>query len=281
VTDHEERDDLPASPPPPADEAPLTAGPLDQTAVAETEAPQGEMTLLDHLEELRDTLLQSAVAAVVAAMGCWFVSAPLLDLLITPLSAAGEKVYFHGPIEAFMTRLKIAAVCGLFVVVPFILWRVYRFVMPGLYHKERRVVVPLVVASTGLFYAGVAFAYVILIPKVVVFMLSFGTENLMPLIGIDPYFAFVSRLCLAFGLVFELPLAVFMLSVLGLVEPRQLLRWWRYALVVIVIVSALLTPPDVLSQLLMAGPVMVLYLGSVLVSMAVVRRKESAKSDED
>ena len=276
MTDSEERDDLPAPPP-----APLDQAPADRSAVVEAAAPEGEMTLLDHLEELRDTLLQSAVAAVVAAMGCWFVSAPLLDLLITPLSAAGEKVYFHGPIEAFMTRLKIAAVCGLFVVVPFILWRVYRFVMPGLYHKERRVVVPLVVASTGLFYAGVAFAYVILIPKVVVFMLSFGTENLMPLIGIDPYFAFVSRLCLAFGLVFELPLAVFMLSVLGLVQPRQLLAWWRYALVIIVIVSALLTPPDVLSQLLMAGPVMILYLGSVLVSMAVVRRKESAKSDED
>ncbi|HPF35271.1 MAG TPA: twin-arginine translocase subunit TatC [Candidatus Krumholzibacteria bacterium] len=276
MTDSEERDDLPAPPP-----APLDQASADRSAVVEAAAPEGEMTLLDHLEELRDTLLQSAVAAVVAAMGCWFVSAPLLDLLITPLSAAGEKVYFHGPIEAFMTRLKIAAVCGLFVVVPFILWRVYRFVMPGLYHKERRVVVPLVVASTGLFYAGVAFAYVILIPKVVVFMLSFGTENLMPLIGIDPYFAFVSRLCLAFGLVFELPLAVFMLSVLGLVQPRQLLAWWRYALVIIVIVSALLTPPDVLSQLLMAGPVMILYLGSVLVSMAVVRRKESAKSDED
>jgi len=255
--------------------------PLDQDGTPAPEQPRGEMTLLDHLEELRDTLLQSAVAAVVAAMICWFISAPLLDLLITPLSALGENVYFHSPVEAFLTRLKIAAVCGLFVVVPFILWRVYRFIMPGLYHKERRVVVPLVVSSTALFYAGVAFAYLILIPKVVVFMLSFGTENLMPLIGIGPYFAFVARLCLAFGLVFELPLAVFMLSTLGLVDPRQLLRWWRYALVVIVVLSAVLTPPDVISQLLMAGPVMLLYIGSVLVSMVVVRRKRSAKPDED
>lgn len=253
--------------------------PRDRTEVAER--PSGEMTLLDHLEELRDTLLQSAIAAVVAAIACWFVSAPLLDLLITPLAAAGEQVYFHGPVEAFLTRMKIAAVCGVFLVVPFILWRIYRFVMPGLYGRERRVVVPLVVASTALFYAGVAFAYLILIPQVVVFMLSFATERLEPLIGIGPYFAFVSRLCLAFGLVFELPLAVFMLSALGVVQPRLLLRWWRYALIVIVVMSALLTPPDVISQLLMAGPVMLLYLGSVLVAMVVTRGKRSAKSDED
>lgn len=270
MTEPEHRPD-PAVPGPPAAPA---APPSRRTA-------GGEMTLLDHLDELRTTLIQSAVVALVAAVACWFVSAPLLDLLITPLARAGEQVYFHGPVEAFLTRMKIAAVCGLFLVVPFILWRVYRFVMPGLYQRERSVVVPLVVASTALFYAGVAFAYLILIPQVVVFMLSFATERLEPLIGIGPYFAFVSRLCLAFGLVFELPLAVLMLSGLGIVDPRLLLRWWRYALVVIVTVSALLTPPDVLSQLLMAGPVMLLYLGSVLVAMLVKKRRKAVPKVED
>lgn len=234
----------------------------------------GEMTILDHLEELRTVLIQTAVVTVVAAGVCWFFSQPLLDLLIRPLSAAGEQAYFNQPVEAFLTRLKIALVCGLFLVLPYVLWRVYRFVLPGLYSRERKVVTPLLIASSALFYGGVFFAYVVLIPQVTAFMLSFATEEMQPLIGIGPYFAFVARLCLAFGLVFELPLAVFLLSTLGVVHPKMLLRWWRYALIVIVVCSALLTPPDVLSQLLMAGPVMLLYVGSVLIAMVVVKRKE-------
>jgi len=105
------------------------------------------------------------------------------------------------------------------------------------------------------------------------FMLNYATTYMQPLIGIGPYFAFVARLCLAFGLVFELPLVVLMLSSLGLVKPRTLWKGWRYALVVIVVMSALLTPPDIFSQLVMAGPVMLLYLGSVGVAMAVERRR--------
>lgn len=246
----------------------------------------GSMTLLDHLDELRSVLIHALVATAVAAGVCWFFSQPLLDLLVSPLTAAGERVYFHQPVEAFLTRMKIALVAGVFLVLPYVLWRIYRFVMPGLYEKERSYVAPLLVASAALFYTGVGFAYVILIPKVVAFMLSFSTEEMLPLIGIGPYFAFVARLCLAFGLVFELPLAVFLLSALGIVHPSMLLKWWRYALVVIVVFSALLTPPDVLSQLLMAGPVMLLYLGSVLVALAVTKRRERSdrnaeKPDED
>jgi sec-independent protein translocase protein TatC len=257
---------------------------LDQHSADSSSVPaptSSEMTLLDHLEELRSTLIQSAVVTAIAAFICWFFSQPLLDMLITPLAAAGEQVYFNSPIEAFLTRMKIALVCGLFMIIPFILWRIYRFIMPGLHDKEQRVVVPMVVASTALFYTGVAFAYLILIPQVMAFMLSFATDRLEPLIGIGPYFAFVARLCLAFGLVFELPLVVFTLSGLGIVHPKMLLRWWRYALVVIVTFSALLTPPDVLSQLLMAGPVMVLYIGSVLIALLMARRREKHERDKD
>ena len=245
------------------------------------ERPDGSMTLLDHLDELRSVLIHSLVSALTAAGVCWFFSQRILDLLVKPLTDTGQQVYFHQPVEAFLTRMKIAMVAGLFLVLPYVLWRVYRFVMPGLYRRERKMVAPLLLASAGLFYTGVGFAYVILIPKVVAFMLSFATEQMRPLIGIGAYFAFVARLCLAFGLVFELPLAVFLLSALGIVQPRLLLKWWRYALVVIVIFSAILTPPDVLSQLLMAGPVMILYLGSVLIAMVVTRRRERGREDPD
>jgi sec-independent protein translocase protein TatC len=159
-------------------------------------------------------------------------------------------------------------------VTPFILFKVYSFIIPGLYQKERQVVTPLLVSSTLLFYLGVVFAYLVVIPQVVAFMLSFGTETMQPLIGIGPYFAFVARLSLAFGIVFQLPLVVLFLSLVGVVNPRILLRTWRYALLIIVIFAAVLTPPDIISQLMMAIPVTLLYLVSVLVAIVVTRRRK-------
>lgn len=241
-----------------------------------------QMSLLDHLAELRSVLIGVLVVALVSAAVCWFFSQTLLDILIRPMTAAGQSLYFNQPVEAFLTRMKLAFVCGLFVVLPYVLYRVYAFVNPGLYARERKVVTPLLLASVLLFYLGVGFAYGVLIPHVVRFLLSFATESMLPLIGIGPYFAFVARLSLAFGLVFQLPLVVLLLSVMGLVNPRQLLKTWRYAVLIIVAFSAVLTPPDAISQLLMAGPVTLLYICSVLVAMVVTRRKrEKDRQDED
>jgi sec-independent protein translocase protein TatC len=241
------------------------------------------MGLLDHLAELRSVLIQSFFAALAASILCWFWSADLLDLLILPIRDQG--VYFTAPNEAFMVRLKISAVVGLFVVAPFIFFKIYGFILPGLYARERRVVTPLLLATTALFYTGVAFAFLVVIPQVIRFLLGFGTAVMEPLIGVGPYFSFVARLCLAFGLVFELPLLVLFLSVLGIVNPVFLLRAWRYAIIVIAFMAAILTPPDVISQVMMAGPVLLLYLGSVLVSIAVTRnrrrQREVEKAEED
>jgi sec-independent protein translocase protein TatC len=242
-----------------------------------------QMGLLDHLGELRGVLVHSFFAALAASILCWFWSADLLDLLILPIRDQG--VYFTAPNEAFLVRLKISVVVGLFVVAPFIFFKIYGFVLPGLYTRERRVVTPLLIATTALFYAGVAFAFLVVIPQVIKFLLGFGTAVMEPLIGVGPYFNFVARLCLAFGLVFELPLLVLFLSVLGIVNPVILLRAWRYAIIVIAFMAAVLTPPDVISQVMMAGPVLLLYLGSVLVSIAVTRRRrrrlEAEEAEED
>jgi sec-independent protein translocase protein TatC len=237
----------------------------------------GSMPLLDHLEELRRTVLSSLTAALLATIVCWFFSRPLLNFLVKPILTASEGVYFHAPLEAFMTRVKISLVCGIFVVLPYLLYKIYGFILPGLYSKERKVVTPLLVSSTALFYLGVSFAYLVVIPKVVTFVLGFATEYMQPLIGIDAYFSFVARLCLAFGLIFELPLVVLFLSLIGLVNPRMLLRTWRVAVVLIAVGAAVLTPPDLLSQLLMALPVTILYLGSVLVALVVTRRRRSGR----
>lgn len=266
----------PVSDPVPRDgEGPATPAPAEERG--------GQMSLLEHLDELRSTLIAVAVVCLIASAACWFLSRPLLDLLVQPLkTTASEGAYFHQPVEAFLTRLKLAFACGAFLVLPYVLYRIYGFVNPGLYARERRVVAPLLASSTLLFYGGVAFAYLILIPKVVTFLLGFGTTTLQPLIGVGPYFAFVARLCLAFGLVFQLPLVVLLLSLLGLVNPRVLLRGWRIAVLVIVVGSAALTPPDAVSQLLMAVPVALLYISSVLVAMVVTRRREArGETDED
>ncbi len=255
----------------PPDAAPAGAsdGPAGPPAGGPPE-PEG-MGFLDHLEELRAVLIHSLIAAAVAAVLCWFWSGPLLDLMVAPVREYG--VYFTRPNEAFLTRLKLAGIVGLFLVLPFILWKVYGFILPGLYARERRVVTPLIIATTLLFYAGVAFAFLVVSPVVIPFLMSFGTDVLDPLLGIGPYFGFVAQLSLAFGLVFELPVLVFFLSVAGLVDPRVLLRTWRYAVVLISVASAILTPPDIFSQMAMAVPVMVLYISSVLVAMVVTRRR--------
>lgn len=240
--------------------------------VAENEdEDEVSMGILGHLDELRSVLIQSSIAALLATILCWFWSADLLDLMIRPIRDHG--VFFTAPNEALMTRLKISGAVGLFLVVPFIFFKIYGFILPGLYRRERRVITPLLISTTLLFYSGASFAFLVVIPTVIKFLLSFGTDVMAPLIGVGPYFGFVTRLCLAFGLVFELPLLVLALSWIGVVNPRMLLRTWRYAIVIIATISAILTPPDVASQVMMAGPVLVLYIGSVLIAMLVTRRK--------
>lgn len=258
------------------DDTNMKPGPKDQIGLPdgtdEADDAIGRMGLLDHLAELRSVLMHSLIAGLAATILCWFWSADLLDLLIQPIE--DEGVYFTAPPEAFITRLKLSGAVGLFVVAPFIFFKIYQFVLPGLYDRERRMVTPLLLATSALFYAGVGFAFLVVIPMVIAFMLKFGTENLLPLIGVGSYFSFVSRLCLAFGLIFELPILVLVLSVMGLVDPKMLLRTWRYAVLVIAAVAALITPPDIISQVAMAGPVLVLYIGSVLVAMVVTRKKK-------
>ncbi|PIV80710.1 twin-arginine translocase subunit TatC [bacterium CG17_big_fil_post_rev_8_21_14_2_50_64_8] len=235
------------------------------------------MGFLAHLDQLRKVLIHSSLAALAAASLCWFWSAKILDVLIVPI--ADQGVYFTAPNEAFLTRLKIAGMVGIFAVLPFILFRVYAFVMPGLYRRERKVVAPLLIASILLFYIGIAFSFLVVIPQVIDFLLGFGTETMSPLIGVGNYFSFVARMCLAFGLVFQLPLLVLGLSWVGILNPRMLLRTWRVAIIVIASVAAILTPPDVISQVMMAVPVLVLYFGSVLVSLLVTRRRGDGNED--
>lgn len=236
-----------------------------------------EMSFLEHLDELRGVLVQSLAVFVVASVVLTFFSGRVIDLLIADLSV--KQLNFFAPTEAFMVRLKLSFVLGLMVAFPFILGKVWHFVAPGLFDRERRTVYPLLVTASILFYVGVLFCYIVLIPIVLDFLLGFGTDKLNPIISVNSYFAFVARMCLTFGLVFQLPIVVLMLSITGIVTPGQLLRQWRYAVLIIFVVAAVLTPPDPVSQVLMALPVLLLYIGSVFVAYLAVRRRE--KQDKD
>lgn len=242
-----------------------------------TQSELKEMSFIDHLDELRSVIIQSLIALFATAVICWFFSGALLEMLLNDLPL--ESLYFHSPIEAFMARLKVSFVLGLMIAFPFILFKVWSFISPGLFQNERSKVYPFIVVSSTLFYIGVFFCYFVLIPFVLRFLLGFATEHLNPLLSVGAYFAFVARLCFTFGLVFQIPVVVLILSSLGLVTPGFLLRQWRYAVVIIFVAAAILTPPDIISQLMMAIPVLFLYIGSVLIAYITVRKKEKREED--
>jgi sec-independent protein translocase protein TatC len=237
-----------------------------------------EMGLLDHLEELRSTLIAALIAWVGASAVLWFFSAPILEFLIRHLPA--KDLYFFSPGEAFMVRTKLSFILGILVSAPYILFRLWRFVSPGLFRKERGLVTPVVALSVVLFYMGLAFAYWVMMPLVLRFFVTFGTESLTPMLSVEKYFSFVAKLSFAFGLVFQLPLVVILLTSLGLVSARTLLGQWRWAILIIFIVAAVLTPPDPISQICMAVPLCVLYFASVAASFAIERRGKKSGPDE-
>lgn len=239
-----------------------------------------EMSFIEHLDELRGVLVQSAIALFAAAIVFWFFSGRVIDFLIEDLAV--KNLNFFAPSEAFMVRMKVSFVLGAMAAFPFVLTKGWRFVAPGLFEHERRKVYPFLVAASALFYTGVLFCYLVLIPIVIDFLLGFGTDRLQPVISVSAYFAFVARMCFVFGLVFQLPILVLLLSLAGIVTPQMLLGQWRYAVVIIFVVSAILTPPDPASQVLMAVPVLFLYIGSVLIAFLVVRRdRKRDEADEE
>lgn len=236
-----------------------------------------EMSFLEHLDDLRGVLIRSFAGLLVTTIVAWFFSDRILDILVADLPV--EHLNFFAPSEAFMVRLKLSLVVGAMTAFPFIFYQVWSFVAPALFDRERGRVLPLMVASSVLFYVGILFCYVVLIPVVLKFLLGFATEKLNPVLSVGAYFAMVARLCFTFGLVFQLPILVLALAAAGIVTPQMLLRSWRWAIVIIFVVAAVLTPPDPVSQVMMALPVVLLYIGSVLIAHIVVRRKEGKDDD--
>ena len=274
-------------------------------------APQGEgtgdrpsklMTFTEHLEELRSRLKACVIALLIATVVAYFFADLLFALLAQPLAAAWNaagwdtpSLHFANPVEPFFTYVKLALLAGIFVACPVVFYQLWMFVAPGLTGTERRYVIPFVLASTICFVGGAGFGYFVVFPYAFRFLLGFAKGSLgtihqiagrtvsvtvgqpiklQPTLMMGEYFALVWRLLLAFGVVFELPLLLVFLAMAGLVTHRTLWKWNPYFAVLAFVLAAFLTPPDVVTQLFMAGPLIALYNLSIVFAWVFTRRRE-------
>lgn len=224
----------------------------------------GEMSLVQHLGELRRAILLSLVFILLSTVACFSYKDPLLQLLQAP-APKGLQFVFVGPAEAFMAVLQASVVTGLFLSLPFVLWQVYTFVAPGLTGKERRWGMPLVLAAYLLFAAGVAFSYLILLPVGIQFLIGFAPAGIAPMISIGRYIAFTTGLMLATGIAFELPLGVVLGYLMGLLSRAKLVQARKYVFLGAFVAGALVTPSvDILTMSLLAFALYGLYELSLL-----------------
>ncbi len=221
-----------------------------------------EMSFFDHLEELRQRIFYALIAVVVAIVGCFFYVRPIVQLLEVP--AQGVKFLQLAPGEYFFVSLKVAAYSGLLLSTPFILYQIIQFVLPGLTRRERRLLGPVVLGSSVLFAAGLAFGYSLLIPAALKFFISYGADVVEQLWSIEKYFEFVLLLLFSTGIAFQIPVIQLLLGALGIVSSQQMVSGWRYVIMGAVVLGAVLTPStDPLTQSLLAGAVLGLYFGGI------------------
>lgn len=246
----------------------------------------GEMPFLDHLEELRWRTLWSLLAVTICAIAGFLLVTRLdvLGILVAPIEPflQGTKLKYLSPTEPFFITLKLAVAVGLILASPIIVYQIWSFLAPALLPSEKRVIVPALYMGLVLFSVGVFMAYVVALPVTLDFTMGFQTESLEQSIVISEYLSFVTRLLLAFGIVFELPVVVLILSALGLVTPKFLAAKRRHAIAMITVASALLTPGDVITlTIMMMVPLMLLYEFSIVLSRLVTRKRPLAEVAEE
>ncbi len=241
--------------------------------------PDATMSFLEHLDELRARLVRCAVAFVVALAACWTWSGPLLRALLHPVQdrlPSGGIVFIHLT-EPFTTYMKTAALAAVFVTAPFWLYQLWAFVAPGLYAHERRLVVPFLLFGTACFAGGGVFGYAVVTPLAADWLVRLGTDY-QPALTLHSAFQFVSRLTLAMGAVFEMPVVIALLARAGLLTPAFLVRHFRVAVVVIAVAAAVLTPTgDLITMTVFGAPMVILYLIGVGVAWLFRRRALAAE----
>jgi sec-independent protein translocase protein TatC len=239
-------------------------------------ADEAQETFLSHLIELRERLVRSLLVVAICCIPTVYFSSELYDLLAMPLInslPSNSHMIATGVITPFLIPMKIALVAGFMLALPFVLYQVWAFVAPGLYAHEKKLVLPLVVSSTALFLCGMAFCYFIVFGRVFAFIARFAPKSISVAPDIEAYFNFVLGMFVAFGVAFEVPVLVVVLVMTGLVPVEKLREWRGYVVVAIFIVAAVVTPPDVVSQISLAIPMCLLYEIGIVCGAMVARRK--------
>ena len=243
-----------------------------------------KMSLTDHLSELRTRLIRAVIALGIGFFACYYYKDWIFEIITRPLTQVLPKnsyLIYTGLTEAFFVYMKLAFFASLIITSPFILYQIWKFISPGLLMTEKKYVVPFVISSTLLFVGGILFGYFIVLPPAFEFFISFNNKYLQAMISFRDYLSLFVTFLLGFGLSFELPAFVFFLTKLGIVNAKMLSQKRRYAILVMFIVAAILTPsPDALSQALMAIPLMFLYEVSIFVAKFAQKKKITPETGE-
>ncbi|MGA2744695.1 MAG: twin-arginine translocase subunit TatC [Candidatus Sulfotelmatobacter sp.] len=248
--------------------------------------PMTTMGFLDHLEELRKRLVHSIIAVAVGFGVCWwkaewlfgFAQRPIVDVL--KKHGLPEKLVFLNPTDPFNLYLKVAALAGLFLTSPYVLYQVWMFISPGLYRNEKRYVVPFMVSTITLFVSGGYFGYRIVYPRALDFLISFG-KQFQPMITITEYTQLFLSIILGMGLIFEMPILVFFLAFMGIMSPEFMIKNFRYSILIIFIIAAIVTPtPDIVNMCVFAAPMLVLYALSIGVAWLVHPKQRNARQEK-
>lgn len=262
----------------------MASTPLDtegQVGVPEGASDGAKMSFFDHLNELRKRIIYSAAAILIGAFVGFAVAKKVLNFVARPMVMAlraahlEDKLIFTHPAGYLNLVLTLGLYLGVVMASPFVLYQIWLFIAPGLYKHERRAVAAFIAPSVFLFFTGIAFAYYVILPYLLKFLVSFqGNGPFTPLISIEEYFDLVLIVLLGIGVVFELPMLIYVLSLFGIVTPKFLIRNFRYAILIIAIVAAIITPtPDATTMLVFMAPMIVLYLVGIAVSWFVARGK--------
>jgi len=244
------------------------------------------MGFLDHLEELRKRIIYSVIAVAVGFCACWWKVEAIYEIMQRPIMDAlkangmSEKLVYLNPTEPFNLYLKIAALAGLFLTSPFVLYQVWMFISPGLYRKEKKYVIPFMVSTIALFSTGGMFGYKLVYPYALTFLINFG-KQFQPMITVGEYTQLFLSVVLGMGLIFEMPILVFFLALMGILTAGFMWKNFRYAILVIFIVAAIVTPTtDILNMCIFAAPMIALYAISIGVAWLVHPKQRAARREK-
>ncbi|MGZ3769701.1 MAG: twin-arginine translocase subunit TatC [Bdellovibrio sp.] len=234
-------------------------------------------SLYEHLAELRTRLINCVFILLVATGICYGFSEKIFDFVRAPIAPylPGGGLIYTGPLDKFIAHLKLSFVCGILISCPFWLYQVWQFIAPGLYSRERKYSLGFIVSGTGLFVLGSLFSYYVALPMAFEFLMHFGGDVDKPMISIDQYMGFFTQMSLMFGVAFELPLIIVVLGMMGIVDQAFLRKNRRYAIMTIAVIAAVITPPDLLSMILMLAPMLFLFEASVFIVGVFERKRES------